>query len=102
VQIVVAVDGEQGRHDRYRHDHDGPVPPEEPAEARGDEHGVDDVEGDEREERGHERQQDAPVAELAPGLDHLRQPELRALDRVERHEERPEQDAQGTRDYRPS
>ena len=47
-----------------------------------------------------EHDHDAAVTELSPGLDHLRQPELGALSCVKRHEERAEDDAQGTGENR--
>ncbi len=53
-------------------------------------HLVEGVEADERNQRDGPDQQCARIAELGPRLNHLRQPELRPLRRVERHEERSE------------
>jgi hypothetical protein len=54
---------------------------------------VEDVEARVLQVGEQPHQQGTDVAELRARLDHLRQAELRALRGVERHEERPEQDA---------
>jgi hypothetical protein len=62
---------------------------------------VEDVEARVLHIREQPHQQGAHVTELGPRLDHLRQSELRALGRVEGHEEGAEQGARDDRDERP-
>src|SRR5829696_6396458 len=94
VHPVVAVDSDKCGDNRDRGHHQGWGPAKEAVQAAGDEHRVYDVERDVGEESRKERQHNAAVAELCARLHHLRQPKLRALDGVEGHEERAEEDAE--------
>ena len=102
VQQIVTVDREQ-RGDRGDDDgDDGRVPPEDAVQARLDDDDVHDVEPDVREQRPDECEDDTAIAELRAGLHHLRESEHRSLRRVERHEQRSEEDAENARDDRPA
>ena len=96
VQPIVAVDcqncGSRCRNDR---DH-APIPAEHVVQAVRGQYGVGDVEADEREQRADQDDRHAPIAELRPRLDHLRQSELDALRGVEGDEYRAEEDAERT------
>ena len=97
VHPVVAVDRQQRGPDR---DHDGDqvgVPAEGPVQALREQHLVGDVESHVREHHREQRDDDAPVPELGSRLDHLRQPERRALGRVQGHEAGAHQDARPRR-----
>lgn len=59
------------------------VPAERPVQPAGQQYLVGHVEGHVGEQHGEQRDDDAAVTELGPGLDHLRQPEHRALGGVE-------------------
>ena len=55
---------------------------------------VSHVEADKSKQRAHQHDSDAAVTELGPGLDHLRQPELRALRGMKRDEYGAEQNSE--------
>src|SRR6476659_553439 len=67
----------------------------------GGEHLVECVEADENHQGDYPDEQGAGIAELGPRLDHLRQPELWTLSRMEGHEESAERAAGDHRDRGP-
>ena len=102
VHPVVAEDGQGRGQDRGDDGDQGRVPAERPVQPAGQQHLVGHVEGHVGEQHGEQRDHDAAVAELGPGLDHLGQAEHRALGGVERHEQRAEPDAEHAGQDRPA
>jgi len=82
--------------------HGAGAPAERAMQPAGHQHLVGDVEGHVGKQHGEQRDHHAAVAELGPGLDHLRQPEYRALGGVEGHEQRAEPDAEYAGQNRPA
>ena len=78
------------------------VPAERAVQAGAHQHLVGHVERHVGEQHGEQGDDHAAVAQLGPGLDHLRQPEHRALGGVEGHEQRAERDAEHAGQDRPA
>ncbi len=101
VDDVVADRREQRRENADDDDGDRALPVEQSDERVGGEHLIEGVVADVGHHRHAPHQQRAEVAELRSRLDHLRQAELRALRRVECHEEGAERAADQHRDRHP-
>jgi len=90
VQPVMAENGDGRRHHPQPQRHGGDVPAEEMVQPLADQHRIHHIEAGEGEQRAHQRNDDAAIAELRAGLDHLRQAEIRPLAGMEGHEQRAE------------
>jgi hypothetical protein len=99
---VMPVDREQCADGDRRDGDETAVDAEDVVHAVDHQRHVDDIEANEHEQRGEQRDDDAAIAELRARLDHLRQPHFGPLRAVERHEQRAEHDAERAGERRPA
>ncbi|SLE96874.1 Uncharacterised protein [Mycobacteroides abscessus subsp. massiliense] len=101
MQPVVSENGQHSSRGRHCHRDEVLVPAEGPVQSHSDQHLIGNIERHIREQRGEQRNEHTPIAELSTRLDHLRQPHMRPLGCMKRHEQRPDNDSGRARHDRP-